>query len=191
MTLSATDQAAVNQAAARYGIPPDVLAAMALRETGGVSNPDTYVNPSSGATGFLQVLPSTAANPGYGVAPLAQAQLTDPYAEANFAGAYLSALSQAKGGLAPAINQYSGGNYQLSDLTASSSSATPATAGATPAPSPTSTSTAGIMSGAWEVAQRGMVFFAGLALVLVALIALLMRSKTVQTTLQTAAVAAV
>ena len=57
------------QAGAAVGLPSGLMSSIIQQESGW--NADA-VNGSSGATGIMQFLPSTAANPGYGVAPLIQ-----------------------------------------------------------------------------------------------------------------------
>lgn len=62
------------QAQAR-GIPPQLATSLFQTESG--FNP-TARNPRSGAFGIGQVLASTAANPGYGLPPISEADLADP-----------------------------------------------------------------------------------------------------------------
>jgi hypothetical protein len=81
----------------RDHIPPGQLAASTNLETGGEANPATAVNSKSGATGLNQILPSTAAQPGYGVAPLAPGDLTNPEKTIPFAGDYVTARAKAAG----------------------------------------------------------------------------------------------
>jgi len=51
----------------------------------------TAVNKVSGATGLGQILPSTAAKPGYGIDPVDPSTLTDPLTNLNLAASYLKA----------------------------------------------------------------------------------------------------
>jgi Transglycosylase SLT domain len=88
---------------------------IAQKETGGTPNPDAAVS-STGAVGLFQILPSTATDPGFGVQPVDPSTLGDPNVSANFAGSYLSGLLQSGDTPAQAVQQYSGGNYSLSDL---------------------------------------------------------------------------
>ena len=195
-------KAYATQQAAAYGVPANVFLAQIQQESG--FNPNSPAS-STGAIGIAQILPSTAANPGYGVAPLADP--TNPEASITFAAQYDAALAAANGGnYNTALSKYSGGAYTADSLTggaysanAGTSAASTAAAGGsalTPVTTPTSgtgstTGTASTGTGAssmtglagmiWEILTRGLVFFAGLAIVLVALIALLFRSKTVQT----------
>jgi hypothetical protein len=189
MALTATDLDAINKASQRTGVPADLLQSMAMRESSG--NP-TVVNPTTGATGLFQVLQSTAADPGYGVAPLTDR--TDPYASANFAADYLKAQYTRTGSWASAVNFYSGGSYQLADLanvnsaggTTASTGATGgsmgttatggSSTGSTSSTSSTSTATTGVMNGIWEIVQRAGLLLVGGALVLVAIVAMLWRS---------------
>ena len=81
----------------RDGIPPGQLGAALNKETGGEPNPATAVNPKSGATGVAQILPSTAAQPGYGVAPLPPGGALDPTKAIPFAADYVTARAKAAG----------------------------------------------------------------------------------------------
>jgi len=67
-------------------------------------NPN-IVNPTTGAQGLGQVLPSTAALPGYDVSPLTNP--FDPQSNLQFASQYQNAVG---------MNQYSGGGYSLNQL---------------------------------------------------------------------------
>lgn len=93
----------IAQTEAKYGIPGGLLNNLLGVETGFTYSPTTY-NASSGASGIAQVLPSTAADPGYGASPLANPW--DPYASIDFAGQYLSGLYQSVGSWAGAVNAY-------------------------------------------------------------------------------------
>ena len=89
------------------------------------------VNSQSGATGIMQFLPSTAANPGFGVQPF---NPNDPYASMSAAAQYISALQANTGSLAAALNKYSGGAAYAAKLAAqyggSSGTSSPGAAGA-------------------------------------------------------------
>lgn len=80
-TLAAADPALAryaplfNQAGARYGLDPDVLAAVAKVESGG--NPNAVS--SAGARGLMQFMPATARS--YGIDPLDPAQAIDAAAK--------------------------------------------------------------------------------------------------------------
>lgn len=72
------------------------------QESGG--NPN--VVSSTGAFGLTQILPSTAANPGFGVAPLASA---NPQDEINFTTSYLNAMESRYNDPAMALAAYNAG----------------------------------------------------------------------------------
>ena len=99
-----TDITAIeNQAAATYNVPTALALDLFSAESG---NDPNAVNPTSGALGLGQILPSTAANPGYGISPLTNP--FDPTANANFALAYLSALYHKLGSWVAAVTAYRG-----------------------------------------------------------------------------------
>jgi soluble lytic murein transglycosylase-like protein len=74
-------------AAKRTGIPVDVLIAQGKQESG--FNPSAVG--SAGEIGLHQIKPSTAANPGYGVAAIDPKTLSDPATNINFAADYMRA----------------------------------------------------------------------------------------------------
>jgi soluble lytic murein transglycosylase-like protein len=72
-------------------------------------NPDAY-NAGSGAIGAFQIKPGTAQQPGYGVPPMAIADLNDPAKACQFACDYLAGLRRyAAGGWALALLHYNVG----------------------------------------------------------------------------------
>jgi peptidoglycan DL-endopeptidase CwlO len=85
------------QAGARYGVDPAVLAAVASQESG--FNPSAVSG--AGAQGLMQFLPSTAA--GLGVNPL------DPSSAINGAAKYLSGLKSQFGSMSLALAAYNAG----------------------------------------------------------------------------------
>ncbi len=91
----------INGAAAQYNVDPAVLA----NQIGAESSFNPNAVSSSGAVGLGQFLPSTAANPGYGV------QSFDPNnTTASIYGT--AAYTQARGGYnANGLAAYSGGSY--------------------------------------------------------------------------------
>lgn len=92
---------AIYNAAAEYNVDPEMLA----NQIGAESSFNPNAVSSTGAVGIAQILPSTAANPGYGVSPV---DPTDPNASINFAAAY----TQARGGYTQqGLANYSGGSY--------------------------------------------------------------------------------
>lgn len=98
------------QVGAQYGLPSGLMSSVIQNESGWNSD---AVNSQSGATGIMQFLPSTAANPGYGVQPF---NPSDPYASMSAAAQYISALQANTGSLGAALNQYSGGASYASKL---------------------------------------------------------------------------
>lgn len=94
-------QSQVDAAETQNGIPSGLLADVLGQESGW--NPNA-INASSGATGLAQVLPSTAANPGYGVTPLSNPY--DSSSSISFAGQYLRALFQKTGSWQGAVQAY-------------------------------------------------------------------------------------
>lgn len=81
------------QASAETGIPVPILVAQAQTESG--FNPNA-VSPT-GARGVMQVLPSTAADPGYGVQPVDPSKLSDPSVNIPFAARYLAGRGKEVG----------------------------------------------------------------------------------------------
>jgi hypothetical protein len=123
----AFSQADLNAISAAQAAHPNLgvsLLGVATQETGGSSDPDTAVS-STGAQGLFQVLPSTAVDPGFGVAPLVDAN--DPTASADFAANYIAGLEASGDTPAQAVTAYSGGGYTLAQVNAVSGSTTPAT----------------------------------------------------------------
>lgn len=90
------------QAAQTWGVPPGLFVQQIGAESG--FNPNA-VNSSSGATGIAQFLPSTAAQPGYGISSF---DPTDPSASLNAAAAYDAALYKKTGSWTGALASYSG-----------------------------------------------------------------------------------
>lgn len=95
-----TYAAQIAQAASQYGVPDDLLYDQIAAESN--FNPNA-VNPSSGATGIAQILPTTAANPGYGIASV---DPNDPAASINFAAQYDAALYNQTGSWTSALESY-------------------------------------------------------------------------------------
>ena len=142
----------IQQASSTYNVPVDILESI----IGAESNWDPYAtNKQTGAQGLGQVLPSTAAQPGYGIAPLSNPY--DPQSNINFVAQYLSALYQKFGNWLGAIDAYSGtpqgqqpyqgNNQQANVLSAiSNNSGTSGTGNSNPQASP-DTSAASNQSG--------------------------------------------
>ncbi len=106
-------ESAFANAAASTGVPVAVLKAMARQESG--LNPNAVGK--NGEVGLIQVKPSTARDPGYGVAGVDPETLKDPKANALFGAQYLAARAKAAGvtdwsdkqQLAKALMAYNGG----------------------------------------------------------------------------------
>ena len=92
---------AISQAESANGIPAGLLRQQLMVESN--LNPNAY-NASSGATGIAQILPSTAADPGYGLEP--HTTLGEPTSDIAFAGRYLRALYSQTGSWTQAIQRY-------------------------------------------------------------------------------------
>jgi len=84
--LAPNIKTAILTAAEKYGVPPQVALAMATQET---SN-----NPNAPHGGLFQITKGTAANPGYGVAPVDYNSLSDPAVNSDFAMRYLTARNK-------------------------------------------------------------------------------------------------
>ena len=98
-------QQLATQAAQSAGVPVDMFLAQIGIESGWDNNSVS----STGAVGLGQILPSTAASPGYGVSPVSPSQLTDPASNLNFAAQYDAALYQATGSWGNALAAYNVG----------------------------------------------------------------------------------
>ena len=80
-------QSVVSQSAAKYGIPPKLGAALLKQES----------DLGLASSNVGQILPSTAAAPGYGVPPLSAAGVNDPMQNIDFSMRYLAAKGNAAG----------------------------------------------------------------------------------------------
>lgn len=90
------------QTAAQYGIPTNIFLNQIAEESGYSTS---RISPA-GAQGIAQFLPSTAANPGYGVSPL---DPTDPYASITGMAQYDAAMYQRTGSWSGALSAYNAG----------------------------------------------------------------------------------
>lgn len=207
MAFSQADLDAIAAAqSAHPTLPPGYLGGVAQIETGGSRNPDSATS-GTGPVGLFQIAPSTYQNPGFGLPnnnvtrDQAVAALQDPATSANFAADYLTALSNSKGGINAATQAYSGGGYDQTAVLAAESQfpggggvGTPSTApvgttspgGTNPVAQGTTAGAGGSSSGSswttpiWELLQRMGIFGLGAALLLIALIALLFSSKSME-----------
>lgn len=84
---------ALQQATAGTGVPSDLVAAVSQTESGW----DPNAVSKTGARGLMQVLPSTAQQPGYGVAPIDPAQLGDAGTNLRFGAQYIAGLGRKYG----------------------------------------------------------------------------------------------
>lgn len=97
-------QAALN-AATTYGVPPDLFFRMVSQES--AWNP--YAVSGAGAAGLTQVMPNTASDPGYGVAPMPSGWQNDPQAQLNFGAQYLRSMYDRFGSWDLALAAYNSG----------------------------------------------------------------------------------
>lgn len=102
-----------DQASKETGIPAAILKAQAMQE----STFDPNAISTTGGIGLLQIQPSTARKPGYGIDPIDPAKLTDPAENVRFGARYLAARAKAEGvqnwsdpqQVAKALAAYNGG----------------------------------------------------------------------------------
>ena len=94
----------IAQAEAANGIPSGLLARQLFQES---SYDAAAVNSSTGAQGIAQVMPATAADPGFGVPPLRNP--FDPAQAIPWAGAYLAAMKNYTGSWTLALAAYNWG----------------------------------------------------------------------------------
>lgn len=91
-----------------YGVPPGLGAKVLMQESGGDPN---AVSPK-GARGLMQVMPATARQPGFGVAPLTN--IEDPQENLRFGVEYLGALLKHNQGDVPkALAAYNAGQGRV------------------------------------------------------------------------------
>ena len=103
----------INANAATAGLTPTQFANQLGIESGFNPLINGPVLPSGEqAQGIAQILPSTAANPGYGMQPLPPGGAYDPAQAIPWAAQYTA----ARGGGAAGITAYSNGGYSLTDL---------------------------------------------------------------------------
>jgi hypothetical protein len=82
-----------DQASKETGIPVAILKAQTMQE----SSFDPSVVSKTGGVGLMQIQPSTAQQPGFGIDPLDPSKLTDPAENIRFGARYLAARAKAEG----------------------------------------------------------------------------------------------
>jgi len=92
--------------AEKYGIPNELAQRWVMKESG---FDESAVNSRTGATGLTQIMPATAAEPGYGVAPLSAELLMDPAANVDLGMRYLRAMYDKFGNWPDAFRAYNAG----------------------------------------------------------------------------------
>jgi hypothetical protein len=98
--------------AERYGLDPDIFRRQIQQESG---FQEGAVSPV-GAIGLGQVMPATAADPGYGVTPLAADRMTDPEENLRFSAEYMRAmLDRNEGDYSLALAAYNAGQGAVDD----------------------------------------------------------------------------
>jgi hypothetical protein len=87
-------------ASSTYGVPVEILGAIAKQETSFGANPNTYTPGSAGELGVMQTTPAIVSQ--YGINPY------DPQSDINGAAAYLATLYTQKGNWPAAVAAYNG-----------------------------------------------------------------------------------
>lgn len=89
--------------AREYGLNPEIFVRQMMQESG--LNPDA-VSPA-GAVGIAQIMPDTARDPGYGIAPITDRR--DPEASLRFGAQYMRAMLDKYGDYGLALAAYNAG----------------------------------------------------------------------------------
>ena len=89
--------------AREYGLNPEIFVRQMMQESG--LNPDA-VSPA-GAVGIAQIMPATARDPGYGIAPISD--LRDPEESLRFGAQYMRAMLDKYGDYGLALAAYNAG----------------------------------------------------------------------------------
>lgn len=91
-----------------YGIPPALFLNQINQESGfnTTNSSGGILTSSAGALGIAQILPSTAASPGYGVSPV---DPTDPYSSIDFMAQYDAAMYARTGSWPASLAAYNAG----------------------------------------------------------------------------------
>jgi soluble lytic murein transglycosylase-like protein len=98
------------QAARENGLPPVLLLALLGLESGGRAGATSR----AGAVGPAQIMPASAADPGFGMAPLPRDALTDPARAIPWAAQYLARLRDHFGGdIGKALAAYNAGHARV------------------------------------------------------------------------------
>lgn len=97
----------------QYGIPENVFLNQLNQESGfnQYGSNGSILTSSAGALGVAQILPTTAASPGYGVSAV---DPSDPYGSIQFAGAYDAAMLKRTGSITGMLEGYNAGLGHLS-----------------------------------------------------------------------------
>lgn len=97
----------------KYGIPESIFLNQINQESGfnQYNSQGGILTSSAGALGVAQILPSTAASPGYGVSSV---DPTDPYASIDFMGQYDAAMYKRTGSITGMLEGYNAGLGNLS-----------------------------------------------------------------------------
>jgi len=93
------------QIAVEYGLDPEIFVRQIRQESG--FNPDAVSK--RGAVGLAQIMPKTAADPGYGVTPISEDLLFDEDANLRFAAEYMRAMLDKFGDYPRALAAYNAG----------------------------------------------------------------------------------
>jgi hypothetical protein len=89
--------------AREYGLNPEIFVRQMMQESG--LNPDA-VSPA-GAVGIAQIMPDTARDPGYGIAPISDRR--DPESSLRFGAQYMRAMLDKYGDYGLALAAYNAG----------------------------------------------------------------------------------
>jgi hypothetical protein len=89
--------------AREYGLDPEIFVRQMVQESG--LNPDAVS--SAGAVGIAQIMPDTAKDPGYGIAPISDRR--DPEASLRFGAQYMRAMLDKYGDYGKALAAYNAG----------------------------------------------------------------------------------
>lgn len=89
-----------------YGLDPELFVRQIQQE----SRFDPTIVSPAGAVGLAQIMPATAADPGFGVTPISQDALTDPEQSLRFGAEYMAALlDRYEGNMPLALAAYNAG----------------------------------------------------------------------------------